>query len=233
MSTFRQIKRNRRIVAGSAGLVIALVIATMIIGAFSDQGPNAFQAIATTAAMALPALLALISLDGRPSMLPAAVMAALISGVLVLQLLPAWILVAIAWGAVARSRHRPVHEPRWVWFGRPLLAAAVALPIVLMFSHLDPVCTISYTDGQVEQIDPATRGYTTGWQLSAGSTFVSSDSGSNVASETCRSDTVAWWEAALSLMASSGIIVLAFQWPTGHELANEPDARDWVSQDAD
>lgn len=233
MTTFRRIKRSRRIVAGSAGLVTATAAITLALGVLPEGGPGILQGVATLAAIALPAVFALLSLDGRPSLLVGAVMAALVSGVLSLVLLPAWLVVAIIWGWVAKARPRPVAEPRWAWFGRPLLAAAVAVPIVLMFSHLDPVCTIDYADGRVEQIDAATRGYTTGWRLGAGSTFTSSDSGSDITAETCSSDTVVWWEAALSLLATSGIVVAAFQWPTGHELADDPNARNRVYQDAD
>ena len=92
MTMFRQIKRNRRIVAGTAVLVMVLAVA---IGVFADDGPGVLQATATVAALALPAVFALISLDRRPSLLPGAVMAALIAGVLVLGLLPLWLVVAI------------------------------------------------------------------------------------------------------------------------------------------
>ena len=226
MTTFRQIKKNRRTVAGTAGSVIALAVVMMTIGAFSDDGPTVLQAIATVAAIALPAVFALISLDRRPSLLPGAVMAALVAGVLVLEFLPAWLVVAIIWGMIARARPRPVPEPRWAWFGRPLLAAAVAVPMLLMFTHLDPVCTVTYTDGRVEQVDPATHGYPTGWQFSLGSSITGSDTASGAATEACSSDTVVWWEAALSLIATAGIVLLAFRWPTGNQLLNKTQRSD-------
>jgi len=218
MTMFRQIKRNRRIVAGTAVLVMVLAVAMMTIGVLADDGPGVFQAIATVAALVLPAVFALISLDRRPSLLPGAVMAALIAGVLVLELLPLWLVVAIVWGMVARTRPRPAPEPRWAWFGRPLLAAVVAVPILLMFSHLDPVCTVTYTDGRVEQVDAATHGYPTGWRFSFGTYTTGSESVSGVTAQACSSDTVVWWEATVSLIATAGIVLLARRWPTGNQL---------------
>ena len=215
MTMFRQIKRNRRIVAGTAVLVMVLAVA---IGVFADDGPGVLQATATVAALALPAVFALISLDRRPSLLPGAVMAAIIAGVLVLGLLPLWLVVAIVWGMVARTRPRPAPEPRWAWFGRPLLAAAVAFPMLLMFTHLDPVCTVTYTDGRVQQVDAATHGYPTGWRFSFDTYTTGSESVSGVTAQACSSDTVVWWEATFSLIATAGIVLLARRWPTGNQL---------------
>lgn len=231
MTTFRQIKRNRRIVAGTAVLVTVAAVAAMTIGVFSDGGPGAFQAIATLAALTLPAVFALISLDRRPSLLPGAVMAALIVGVLVLGLLPLWLVVAIVWGMVARNRLRPALEPRWAWFGRPLLAAAVALPMLLMFSHLDPVCNVTYTDGRVQQVDAATHGYPSGWRFSLGTSTTRIESVSGVTAETCSSDTVMWWEATLSLVATTGIVLLALRWPTGNQLLGKTSRAEPVLTD--
>lgn len=218
MTTFDRIKQNRRIVAVSAILVIALAAVMATFGAFSDDGPGVLQAIATVAMIVLPAIFALISLDRRPSLLPAAVMAALVSGVLVLEFLPVWLVVAIVWGMVVRGRTRPAAEPRWAWLGRPLLAAAVALPMVVMFVHLDPVCTTTYTDGRVEQVDPASHGYPSGWRFNLSAYTTGSESVSGVATEACSSDTVMWWEAILSLIATTGIVLLALRWPAGNEL---------------
>lgn len=215
---FRQIKRNRRIVAGTAIAMLVVAATLMAIGQVSGNGPGWLASLAIVAALVLPAAYALISLDRRPSLLPVAVMGALVAGVLMLESLPVWVVAAVVWGLVARSRPRPAPEPQWARFGRPLLAAAVAVPMLLMFGHLDPVCTTTYADGRVEQVDPATRGYETGWGFGIGVYTTGTESVSEIATESCSSNTVVWWEAVVSLAASAGIVALAYRWPTGEQL---------------
>ncbi len=218
MSVYGQMKRNRRIVAGTAGLVIALAVVLSILGVVSENGLGLLQALATAAAFTLPAWFALISLDRRPSLLPAAAMAALVVGFLALELMPLWLIVAIVWGLVARSRIRPAPEPRWARFGRPILAIAAVVPVLVLLAHLDPACTVTYADGRTEQVDPADRGLESGWQIGPVGSSSSITSEGAVRSEECASDTVVWWEAAFSLGATAGIVALALRWPTGESL---------------
>ncbi|MDF1597364.1 MAG: hypothetical protein P1T08_14900 [Acidimicrobiia bacterium] len=218
MPLYEQMKLKRRIVGGTAGLVIALVVGLMAGAVLSDDGPGLLQAIATVAAFTLPAWFAFISLDRRPSLLPAAGMAALVMGFAALELIPLWLIVAIVWGLVARSRIRPAPEPRWARFGRPLLAIAAVVPVLVLFAHLDPACTVTYADGRTEQVDPAERGLESGWQLRPVGSSSSSTSERETMREECASDTVVWWEAASSLGASAVVVAMALRWPTGESL---------------
>ena len=224
MDTYTRIRRNRSMVKGSAVFVILFSIAGAVFGIRSATEITVLQAVATMVAMALPAAFALASLDRRPSLLAAAVFAAAVIGVTIPEFLPVWLIAGGAWILAIRNRPRPLPEPRWVWYGRPILAVTVIVPLILLFGHADPACTLTTEDGRVEQVDPAVRGLDSGWQwgLPGSSTNVSS-SGSSTSEgttevEECSSDRVLPWEALTSLTASGLIIAVAFRWPATHRL---------------
>jgi hypothetical protein len=224
MDTYTRIKVNRNMVKGSAVFVILFSIAGVALGIRSETELTVLQAVATAVAMALPALFALVSLQRRPSLLPAAVFAALAVGVAVPEFLMVWLIAGGAWILAIRNRPRPLSEPRWVWFGRPLLAVSVIVPLILLFGHADPACTLTTDDGRVEQVDPAQRGLDAGWRWAfPGSSISVSSFGSSTSEGTtevveCSSDRVLPWEALTSLAASSLVIALAFRWPATHRL---------------
>ena len=226
MNVFETIKRNRRIVIIAAGAVYLITAVALGAGVVSGN-IEIFRAISLAVAATLPATMALMSLNGRPSLLTVAWMAALVSALVIITASPIWIVVALAWGFASRNRPRPAPEARWMTVGRPLMALAVIVPIFVMFSHVDPVCTVTYQDGRVENVDPASRGMETGWRV--GGTFFSggfeSSSGTSAGSETqteeCTSDTVVWWEGLASVIASAAVIGVASRWPTSDQLAPE------------
>ena len=123
MDTYTRIRMNRNMVKGSAVLVIFFSMAGAVFGIRSEIESTVLQAVATAVALALPAAFALLSLERRPSLLAAAVFAAAVIGVAIPESLPVWLLAGGAWILAIRNRPRPLPEPRWVWYGRPILAA--------------------------------------------------------------------------------------------------------------
>jgi hypothetical protein len=225
-SVFIDDTRRRRIVVVTSCLVYLLALG-LLISAVGSRGSDIWQATAVVVAVTLPASSALISLDRRPSLLPAAWMAALVAGVLVIESAPLWIVVAAVWSFDVRSRPRPARDAGWMAWGRPMLAAAIFVPIIVMGIHADPVCTVTGPDGQVETIDPSGRGLEPEWRLSLGTTETSSGTSAGVV--TCRSDTVLWWEALLSMIASGVVLGAAVRWPTSAEMASPPLERNGSS----
>ena len=238
MDTYTRIRRNRSIVKGSASFVILFSIAGAVFGIRSATEITVLQAIATAVAMALPAAFALLSLKRRPSLLLAAVFAAAVIGVAIPEFLPVWLIAGGAWILAIRNRPRSLPEPRWVWFGRPILAVTVIVPLILLFGHADPTCTLTTDDGQVEQVDPAVRGLDSGWRWGfpgssiSVSSFASSTGEETTEVEECSSDRVLPWEALASLTASGLIVGLAYRWPTTHRL-EEPRRLEGASNRAD
>ena len=236
MDTYTRIRMNRNMVKGSAVLVILFSIAGAVFGIRSATEITVLQAVATMVALALPAAFALASLDRRPSLLAAAVFAAAVIAVAIPEFLPVWLLAGGAWIMAIRNRPRPLPESRWVWFGRPILAVTVIAPLILLFGHADPTCTLTTDDGQVEQVDPAVRGLDSGWRWGfPGSSISVSNFASSTGEETteeCSSDRVLPWEALASLTASGLIIGLALRWPTTHRLG-EPRRLEGASSRAD
>ena len=219
MDTYSRIRRNRNIVKVTALLAILFSIVGAVSGIRSGTEVTVFQAVATAVALALPALFALVSLERRPALLLAAVFGAAVIGVTIPEFLPVWLIAGGAWILAIRNRPRPLPEPRWVWFGRPLLAVTVIVPLILLYGHADPACTLTADDGRLEQVDPAVRGLDSGWRWglpgsSIGvSSFASSTSEGTAGVEECSSDRVLPWEALASLTASGLIIGLAYRWP--------------------
>jgi hypothetical protein len=221
MNTYLDIKSGRRLIwAGivfGAAVALALAIATYM----SNDG-SALRATATFGLVSIPAALALLSLDRRPSLLTAAAMAALVQGVILLtsglgllQVIP-----AILWYLAGQKRPRSAAAPGWATWARPLLAVATLLPLVVMFSHLDPICTVTDADGRVlsSEVDSDAR---SGWApLSLGSSAGSSTDSDGV-TRSCTSDTVQPWESAASLAVSVLIVGLASRWPTANQLDGE------------
>jgi hypothetical protein len=224
MNVFETIKRNRRIVMIGAGAVY-LITAFALIAGMTSGGIGAYQAIALAVAFSLPATLALLSLNQRPSLLTVAWMAALVNAFVVIELSPVWIVIAVAWGFAGRNRPRPAIEARWMTWGRPLLALMVAVPVFALFMHLDPVCTTTFADGHTETVEATDQGFPTGWQFgssySTNSGSASSLGGDSV-SQDCSSNTVVWWEALLSIAASAAVVGVASRWPTSEKLGSEP-----------
>ncbi len=221
MTTYRDIKTGRRLIwAGivfGQSIAVALAIATYM----SDEG-SLLRAAAILALMSIPAVFALLSLDRRPSLLTAAAMAALVQGVLLLtsglgllQVIP-----AILWYLAGQKRPRAAAAPAWATWARPLLAVATLLPLVVMFSHLDPMCTVTDADGTVisSEIDTDAR---SGWAPLSLASSTGSSTDSDGVTQSCTSDTVRPWESALSMAVSVFIVGLATRWPKATRIVEE------------
>jgi hypothetical protein len=166
--------------------------------------------------MATPATLALLSLDRRPSLLPAAAIGSVVLMVVAIYLLPIW-------GGIAWLWYR-------AWSGRPVRADVsqaravarigvgflMAAAILALFVHVDPVCSQQLADGTTQSIDAAARGYATGWAFSNGTTSVSSTTGSgDVVGESCTSNTIVTGEALASLLITALVLEVGRRWPQG------------------
>lgn len=222
MTTYRDIKTGRRLIW--AGIVFGLFIALgLAIASYTSEDGFLLKALAFFAFMSVPAAFALLALDRRPSLLTAAAMAALVQGVLLLtsgigllQVIP-----AILWYLAGQKRPRAAAAPTWATWARPLLAVATLLPLVVMFSHLDPMCKVTDAGGTVvsSEVDANAP---SGWTLSVGGlTSSSTDTDSDGVTRSCTSDTVRPWESALSLVVSAAIVGLAVRWPTATRLSEE------------
>jgi len=219
MTTYRDIKTGRRLIW--AGILIGLSIA-LAIAIYTSEDGSILKALAFFALMSIPAAFALLALDRRPSLLTAAAMAALVQGVLLLtsgigllQVIP-----AILWYLAGQRRPRAAAAPTWAIWARPLLAVATLLPLVVMFSHLDPICTVIDADGTVlsSEIDTDAP---SGWALLSLGSSGGSSTDSDGVTRSCTSDTVRPWESALSLAVSALIVGLATRWPTATRLIEE------------
>lgn len=212
MTTYRQVRASRGLIwAGIAlGYLIAVVIA--IVNLRSDSG-STLTALAFLTMLSIPATMAVYSLDRRPSLLTAASMAALIQALVTLSSVGLLLMVLpILWSIANGRRPRPAIAPGWATWGRPALALVAVLPLLVMYLHQDPMCTVRDADGNVisSQVgDSASSGF--GFQQLGGSTL--SSSSSSGVTTACSSDTVQPWEAALSLSLSVVIIWLVRRWP--------------------
>ena len=218
MTTYRDIKSGRRLIRAGIGFAVSIALAMAIASYISADG-SVLRSLALLGFMSVPAAFALLALDRRPSLLTAAAMAALVqsvllltSGIGLLQVVP-----AILWYLAGQKRPRPAAAPAWATWARPLVAVATLLPLVVMFSHLDPVCTVTDADGTVisTEIDPNAP---TGWTLSLGGLTATASTESDGVTRSCTNDTVLPWESGLSLAVTVLLVGLVTRWPTADRL---------------
>lgn len=217
MSVYHDIKTSRRFVL--IGVVFGYAAATMIAVANlrSDDG-TVLTALAFLAVFSLPASVALLSLDRRPSLLTLASMSALVQGVILFTSggVVLWV-SAIVWYVAAQRRPRPALDPRGSAWIRPLLAISTVLPVLVMFIHLDPTCTVTTPDGVIRTYEDEDAAK--GWSLQLGSS--SETSTADGETTTCTTNIVVPWEAIASIALSSAFIVLIWQrWPTAQDLVD-------------
>lgn len=219
MTTYRDIKTGRQLIRAGIGFGVSIALAMAIASYISADG-SVLRSLALLGFMSIPAVFALLALDRRPSLLTAAAMAALVQGVLLLtsglgllQVVP-----AILWYLAGQKRPRPATAPTWATWARPLLAVATLLPLVVAFSHLDPVCTVTDAEGTVTSSEIDTNA-ASGWTLSLGGfTSSSTSSDSDGVTRSCTSDTVQPWESGLSLAVTVVLVGLVTRWPTADRL---------------
>jgi hypothetical protein len=223
MSTYSDIKNSRRLVW--AGIVIGYGLAVGVAAAnlSSDEG-TPLTALAFLLGFSLSASLALISLDRRPSLLPVAAMGAVVQGVLLITSVGLVEFVpAVLWYLAAQRRPRAAATPPGATWLRPLSAAATVIPLLVMFAHLDPMCSVTGPDGTMVRTYVA-EGAREGWALEQGSS--SSTSSSNDGETTrCATNTIVWWEAVASAGLSAVYVALVVAlWPTSEQLTRSRGA---------
>jgi hypothetical protein len=188
------------------GLILALIgFVVALLGDFSLL-VSLPAALVLGTLMAVPPTLARLSYPNRPRLLLAAGLTGLLGlfGGLSILGLPLMVLGAIWIGAFIKL------GPQVDW-GRSL--AMIIVPMLwmvastAMWAHLDPICEQRLQDGTVVRVDPAARGFETGWAWEVGSDFSGSSGGSDeVLSESCSGDMVVGWEA-LAAIGLSGAAV--------------------------
>ena len=206
------------------GVVVAAVLSTglailRLLNADQVDGHDVVGSMALGFVLGLPAVLAWLSLDRRPSLLPAATYAAVVSGFLSSVFLPFWLVVAWLWYRAWNSRPVVVSSAGWMPVARVGLAAMVLVSFVALFVHRDPQCSEVLSDGTVREVDPATRGFTTGWTVGVGSSSTSSSNMNtvegDVVSSSCESDRIVAGEALVSMTLAGMTIASAGRWPIG------------------
>jgi hypothetical protein len=161
--------------------------------------------------LAVPPTTAILSHPRRPLMLlPAAMMgvAGFLGVLSVLGYLLGILGLIWLWGYLKLA-------PEGKWVNKvaiglvPLLwlAASTALWV-----HLDPACEQRLRNGTVLEVDPATRGFESGWTWEVSSTF-SGSSGptySDVVFEACTSNALVAWEVLAAVALSAAAVIAAF-----------------------
>lgn len=224
MSTYTEIKNSRRLIW--AGIVVGYVLALGVaLANLNTEDGTVLSAIAFLGWLAIPPTLAVFSLDRRPSLLTLAAMAAALQGVTFITSIGLVELVpAIMWYLAARKRPREAMAPRGATWIRPSLAAATLLPLLLLFIHLDPLCTVTGSDGAVVRSYVSERAQT-GWSLQiGGSTSTTGSQGGETT--TCTSNRIVGWEAGASIAVTVLYVALvAAYWPPADQLAKDREAR--------
>jgi hypothetical protein len=220
MSTYENIAKSRRLVRIGivVGYAVALVL-TVIRVANSDAATIAeiLGSVALGAAMATPATLALLSLDRRPTLLPAAAIGAVVTSIIEPTLIVVGIPVAVLWYQAWTLRPVRAEVSRSRAAARVGLGFLMVASVLALFVHLDPVCTQRLADGTTRSVDETSSGLTTGWALGGGTTATSSSGSSveGVTEESCQSDTIVLGEALASLAITGLVIEIGRRWPRG------------------
>ncbi len=218
MGTYRDIRSARRMVLAGVWVSLGLVLTgvTLFVANIELAASNVLAAIAWVTVLGVPAAWAWLSLDRRPSLLPAAAMSSLAVAVVGLfAFLPPVHLVPalLFWLGHRRRAQAPDRVRPWK---RPLMAAALVLPAVAMGSHLDPVCTTVAEDGTA--LTTLYPGAPTGWSIGLGGAITETstsraDASGGGSTTTCTSDTTVWWEAAAGLVVAVAVAVPGLRWP--------------------
>lgn len=213
MTTYQDIRSSRKLVWAGIAIGYALALTIALLNLIGGEG-TPLTALAFFAMVAIPPSMAAFALDRRPALLTAASMAALVQGFVLLSSVVGLVefIPAILWTLAGQKRPRQPVAPGWATWARPLLAAATVLPLIVMFIHLDPRCTVTSADGTLisSSID---ENAPTGWRLELGSS-ASSSTGTDGLTRSCTSDTVQHWEAALSVAVSVVITTSIYRrWP--------------------
>ncbi len=198
---------------GSVLIGYGLAVAGFVIGFSGSElsfGKALLHGLVVLAAIAVPPTLAVLAHPKRPLMLlPAGVIGLLgLLGILSIVGLPLALL-----GVIWLWAYLKMAPPgRWVsklaMIVVPLLwlAATAALWV-----HVDPACERRLRDGTVINVDPAGRGFESGWVWEVGSSFsgTSGPISEDVVYEACTSNAVVPWEAMSAILLSAGSVLVA------------------------
>ena len=229
MSIYEDISRSRRLVTIGIflGYAAALTLTVVrIVNADVLTVGDTVGSVALGAVLATPPTLALLSLDRRPSLLPGATIAIVVPALIVFELAPIWLVIALLWSRAWSRRPVRAEVSRTRAAARVGLGFLVAAAILALFVHVDPVCTQQLADGTTRSVDATSRGMATGWAFGIGSySSTSSDSGGiDVVSETCNSDTIVLGEALASLLITGLAVEVGRRWPQGAATETRADS---------
>jgi hypothetical protein len=191
------------------GMALAVLFVRFVAGELpiSTELPGA---IALTLVAGVSPTLALLAYPRRPGLLvPAGAIAVLSVPVMSLFGFP-MLLIGLTWLWV----HHQVSGSERSGAATALLVA-VALwfaATTVMFIHLDPTCVQKLRDGTFREVDPSSRGFTTGWVWAMDSTSFSASGvvAGEVVFEACTSNTEVLWESGASIALSVGAVLAGF-----------------------
>lgn len=219
MTIQQSISDNRRLV--TFGITINLALAALVLIRFANATVvDAHEVVGTLALgliLGLPAALAWLSMDRRPSLLPAATLGAVAAGLVTITLAPLFLIPAIIWWRAWRTRPVPVSSPPRVRVARVVLAILMATAVLTLFAYDNPLCARTATDGTVT-VDSTPAGHRSGWSPGFGTTTSTGSTsvlGPDVAAETCDSDRIVIAEALGALAIGALVIGAGLRWPQG------------------
>ena len=127
MSVYETIRLNRRVTwAGIIRRIFRAALVVIGIVNIEDDPGAVIGSVALGVAAAVAPTIALISLDRRPALLPAASLAAVMLG-FDLTLLLVWLLLALTWWWAYNRRPTKVVLSRPLWWARVAMALGVFL----------------------------------------------------------------------------------------------------------
>ena len=222
MTVYRDIRRSRRLVVYGIVLGYVMAIAILVIRIVNTGAGfgELLGSIAVAMSVAIAPTLAWLSLDRRPGLLHAAGLAALITGLINLVILPVALVIVLIWRQAWSRRPVKAELSGGLWWGGVALAMGSALAVFVLFAHLDPVCSETLVDGTVVEVSPAEHGLRSGWNLgvSSYSTTSSQFGPDSPVATSCSSDTVSWAEGLASIAVSLAVMgVAARRWPVNGE----------------
>lgn len=168
------------------------------------------DALPIIALVAVPPTLALLSLRRPLLLLPAALTGFL--GLFYVLSIWGWglSLLALFW-VVAYLKIAP--DGLWLRkTGMVLVPLLFWVGTLMLWIHLDPVCEQRLRDGPVTELDPATRGFESGWVWEVDTTSFGS-SGTvtgDVVYQACASDTRVLWESLAATLLAAGAVAVGW-----------------------
>jgi hypothetical protein len=203
----------RKALVGSVLIGYGLALAGFVIG-FSGSdlsiGKALLHGLVVLAVIAVPPTVAMLGHSARPLMLlPAGVIGLLgLFGVLSILGFPL-VLLGLFWLWAYLKLGSP---GSWVSKTAMILAPLLWLGAsAALWIHVDPACEQRLQDGTFIEVDPATRGFESGWAWEMSSSFSSSSGpiSGDVVYDVCDSNVVVLWEATSAILLCAGAVLVA------------------------